>query len=104
MQNLIDSIRRGLTSALRRCRAGLNPDESILADSFVEFITVVVLSNLPFLLLIVFYYFNDPNPEFTLPAAFRVIAQLWKPGEILVYVSALLAPFAFVIYKYHRAG
>lgn len=77
--------------------------DNIYFDAAIEFITVYLLSNLPFLFLILSHYLNTPGIQLSWAESFNVIKENWRAGEILIFVSALLAPFCYVMYLYNRA-
>src|SRR5258705_8222781 len=72
-------------------------------DAGVEFVTVFVLSNVPFVFLVFGHFISTKGADVSWSAALDVVRTHWKPGEILIFVSALLGPFCFVMYQYHRA-
>lgn len=74
------------------------------SDSATEFLVVFLLSNLPFLVLIVIDFLTTLGSDVTFGGAVNVIRHNWKPGEILIFVSALLAPVSYLMTKYHRAN
>ncbi|NNN20063.1 MAG: hypothetical protein HKL84_09470 [Acidimicrobiaceae bacterium] len=76
---------------------------SIYAEALREFVIVLLLSNLPFGAIILSHYIGTPNAPLSLEDVAAVIASNWKPGEILILVSALLAPFSYLLSLYHRA-
>ena len=77
--------------------------ESVYVDASKEFLIVFLLSNLPFGCLILSHYLNTKGAPFSWEVVSGVISNNWKPGEILILVSALLAPFSFLLTVYHRA-
>lgn len=76
--------------------------ETAWTDAFTEFLTVAFLSNLPFVFLILTHYLTKEHAQVSWDSAAAVVSQNWKPGEILILVSALLAPFPFLLASYHR--
>lgn len=76
--------------------------ENIYTDAFTEFITVFFLSNLPFVFLVLSHYLTTAGLAVSWDTTAGVIGKNWKPGEILILVSALLAPFPFLLASYHR--
>lgn len=73
-------------------------------DALGEFAVVFVLSNLPFSCLVFTHFLLTPDLTFSVEGASQVIANNWKPGEVLILVSALLAPYSYLMAVYHRAG
>lgn len=72
-------------------------------DALTEFVVVFALSNLPFAFFVFSHYLGTPDSRFSAIGAAEIIKTSWKPGEILIFVSALLAPVSYLITKFHRA-
>ena len=49
------------------------------------------------------HYVNTSGAMVSWAESLRVISENWKPGEILILVSTLLAPLPYLLAKYHRA-
>jgi len=77
--------------------------ENDYIDAAKEFLTVYLLSNLPFGFLVLSHYLNNANIDVSWTVVAGVLQKNWKPGEILIFMSALLAPFCFVMCQYNRA-
>ena len=76
--------------------------ENVYTDAFSEFLTVFFLSNLPFCFLVLTHYIATDGTTVSWDTTTKIISKNWKPGEILILVSALLAPFPFLLASYHR--
>ena len=72
-------------------------------DALTEFTVVFLLSNLPFLFFVFSYYLDTPGSSPSFNSAADAIRNNWKPGEILIFVAALLAPVSYLMTKFHRA-
>lgn len=72
-------------------------------DPAWEFLTVYIISNVPFIALILMHLAGTKGALANLETIYNVIAENVKSGEILIYVSALLAPFVYIMIQYHRA-
>ena len=83
-------------------RAAVWWSKNVYTDALTEFLTVFFLSNLPFFALVFIHYLTTATAVVSLETAINVIKDNWKPGEIFILVSALLAPFPFLLSSYHR--
>lgn len=75
----------------------------IYIESAAEFLTVFFVSNGPFIVLILMHLFGTEKAQPDLSTLTQVIYSNMQSGEIFIYISALLAPFFWVIIQYHRA-
>jgi hypothetical protein len=71
-------------------------------SALVEFLTIFTVSNLPFLFLVLIHYISVKGAAVSWDATFGVIIDNWKPGDSLIVVSALLAPFPYLFWTFHR--
>lgn len=72
-------------------------------DSVWEFLLVYLFSNIPYIALVLVHLLGTENAHVNFSTLYTVIAQNVKSGEILIYVSTLLAPFVYVMWQYHRS-
>lgn len=91
-----------LPQKISRRRVAVWWSENVYTDALTEFVTVFFLSNLPFLALVLIHYLTTAKAVVSFETSVNVIRDNWKPGEIFILVSALLAPFPFLLGSYHR--
>jgi len=65
-----------------------------------------MISNSFLALAVLFHYLGvaDADAKYSVQQVVAVLKTDWKPGEIFIYVSAVLAPIPYVMYCYHRRG
>lgn len=74
-------------------------------DAAVEFITVVLISSLPLWGLVIIHLLGMKGmPSSLWGEAINVVGQSWRPADLLVYVTTLLAPLTYLLYQHSRAG
>ena len=78
-------------------------EENTYLDAGAEFVFVFIVSNSPFLFAFLTTLLSSQEVEPNSAGALTVLKELVKPGEILFYVAALLAPFCYVLVRFHRA-
>ena len=79
-------------------------EENIYVDAFREFAVVFFLTNLPYAYLVLHHVLTTKGSHLTWDVTKEVLATNWKPGDIIILVTAFLAPFSFIMIAYHRAG
>lgn len=72
-------------------------------DSLLECILIFIISNIPFAVLVISSIADNKNYSFCWDSIRKIIGQNIAIGEVLVYISALIAPVMAVMIKYHRA-
>lgn len=72
-------------------------------DALEEFITVYIISNLPFLSIAIYETASTKEATFTIETLINIAVENFGSGEIFIYVSTLLAPAVYMMVKYHRA-
>jgi len=72
-------------------------------DSLGEFLLVYFFSNIPYIALVLVHLLGTEDAHVDFSTIYNVIALNVKSGEILIYVSTLLAPFVYVMWQYHRS-
>jgi hypothetical protein len=71
-------------------------------QSLGEFLWIYAISNIPFLALVIMRAFSTEKASFA-DSINHALSLYMIPGELLVYVSTLLAPFVYVMIQYSRA-
>ena len=72
-------------------------------DASYEFLVVYIASNIPYIALALIHVLGTRGASMDVSTFHAVIANSVQPGEILIYVSTLIAPFVYVLLQYVRA-
>jgi hypothetical protein len=89
--------------AIKSCYTGLCERFDIYIESAREFLWVYLVSNIPFLALVLMHVIGTKGAKADAVTIVEVISNNVQSGEIFIYISALLAPFVYVMIQFVRA-
>lgn len=73
-------------------------------EALSEVMTVYLISNLPFIFMILDHIFTTPGADYTLQEAWTVVRANVRAGEVLVYLSAIFGPIVYFYLRHIRAA
>lgn len=81
-----------------------HPRTKDFIEALWEVIIVYMVSNLPFIFMILDHIFTTPGAEFALAEAWTVVRANVRAGEVLVYLSAIFGPIVYFYLRHIRAA
>jgi magnesium-transporting ATPase (P-type) len=85
----------------KKCKAFREND---FVDALIQALFIFFFSNLPYLIVLIFVLLQPSTGNDLLSEFFQKAFQNFRFGEILILISALLAPFVYVMHLYKRSN